>query len=468
MASPQAFREIFAGAGILWQTRTAAYCIGIDEFVPLALVLSLDDGSDLDLIEQRTGIRFLSREKVENLRRGFGDEPETYVLHPTLVGELQEYLRRNSARQWIAASPYPSLFLREFAASAGLPCWSRDWREFRHFSSKRNLKACLEELELPRLPANLIRLRQTRYSEIASQYGAKLVLQLDESAAGLGTAVISSAADFDVAVSRFRDAEVWVSPYAGCLSLNVNAVATDNGTVVGYPNVQIVGQPILHSRPGGHCGNDFTAAAALPGVIRDSIREQTTRIGDWMVARGYRGLFGLDFVVDESCGAPCAVDLNPRWQGSTSLQAQAESRQGRLPLAAAELALQLGFLQGRELVKMADLFCEPLVGGQAFLRSPPGSFWRVRGALKAGAYSFSAEYLRPALRLADLNSTESVVMTGGVPRLGRRVQPGAGLLRLCGLQTAVDPTNGSLLPWLKSLALKVYNLLELEMIEELD
>lgn len=53
----------------MWQTCMASYCIGIDEWAPLGIVLCLDDGSDVDLMEDRLGIRFLSRERAEHCRR---------------------------------------------------------------------------------------------------------------------------------------------------------------------------------------------------------------------------------------------------------------------------------------------------------------------------------------------------------------------------------------------------------------
>lgn len=447
MADPDSFRSLFGGKRLLWQTRTASYCIGLDEWAPLGAVLCLDDGDDLELMEQRCGIRFFSRERVERRRRSFGDEPDTYVCAPEQLKQVLEFLEANRRMDWIAASPYPSAPLKQAAARLSIPCCVRDWSEFQRFGAKSSLRTCLEELDLPRLPARRIRINTARYSELAREFGVRFVLQRDFDAAGRGTRVAGSVEELAAAAEVFAGEEVWVAPYAGPLSFNVNAAATEAGTAVGYPSVQIVGQAVLGGSPHGHCGNDFTAARGADQSLLNGIREQTDRIGCWLAARGYRGLFGLDFVIDERRGLPCAVDLNPRWQGSTSLQAQAESCQGRLPLAAAELAYRLGLLGLRELMGMADGFFEPLAGSQMFPKAQSEGWWCAQEALKAGIYALDLTAWRPGLRLGELQTQDQVVITGGLPRPGRAMQGGSTLARICALRASVNPSTGQLLPW---------------------
>lgn len=462
MDDRHAFRELFSGKRVIWQTRMAAYCLGIDHYVPLAIVLSLDGGSNLDLMQKRAGIQFYSREEAEGRRSDLGDEPESYHLSSATEKELLSLLGQSPHSGWAAVSPYPSTPLRRFATGAGIRHYIRDWEEFLRFGRKTWLRFCLQELDLPRLPARVLCLGQTSYSELASEFGAKFVLQQDLGAAGHGTAVIGSSKDMADAGSRFGCSEVWAAPFAGLLSFNVNAVATGIGTAVGYPSVQIVGQGFLHGAPSGHGGNDFTATAATPPGMLDSVREQSVRIGDCLAAHGYRGLFGLDFVVGENTGTPFAVDLNPRWQASTSLQAQAESRQGRIPMAAAELAWQMGLMGAREFLGMSERFFQPLEGSQVFPKTPPGRWWQARNSMEPGVYSARMEYVRSALRLRELDAPDELVITGGVPRAARPMAAGTGLLRICSLRVAVDAATGRALPWVEEAARRVYERLSLQ------
>ncbi|MCW5978522.1 MAG: hypothetical protein KIT09_10615 [Bryobacteraceae bacterium] len=461
MTDPASFRQVFHRLRLLWQTRLGGYCLGLDEFAPISVVPTLDDGDDLDAMERETGISFCSLERKRGHREEL-DDSGTGLLPHAVEEEVTAAIARNPGGPWAAVSPYPSRSLESFAAAAGMPCHCLDWDAFWWFSSKRNLVSGLAELGLPRLPGRWLNLRGTRYSELRSEFGGRLVAQLDLGAAGSGTAIIESEPQHAAAVERFGESQVWVTPYAGALSFNLNAIAMPAGTVAGYPSVQVVGQQALHSVRGGHGGNDFTATASVGQTIVDAIREQTVRIGAWMASRGYRGLFGLDFVVDESTGAPCAVDLNPRWQGSTALEAQAARRQNRIPLAAVEVAFQLGLLNEAEVLRMSDSFFEPLQGAQVFPRSPASRRTRAGRALSTGIYSSDMRYLRPGLRLHELCSPGELLITGGVPRLGRPMHAGSKLLRLSGLGPAIDPHSGRLLPPLADTVSRLYNQLALE------
>jgi hypothetical protein len=462
MCGPASFRAVFGGGRIAWQTRMASYCLGIDEWAPLGIVLCLDDGGDVDLMEERLGIRFLSREPAEWCRRGYGDEPATYALNGPQQAGLERAIAAPGAGSWLAAGPYPCPHLRQLAERHNLPCRARRWDEFQRFSSKAALRECVEALDLPRLPARLLRFDACRYAELASEFGARFVLQRNADAAGLGTRVIASAKELSDAGERFAGQEVWAAPYAGTLSFNVNAVAAGNGTAVGFPSVQIVGQSVLNSPASGHCGNDFTAASACARGFLDGIREQTACVGRYLADHGYQGLFGLDFVVEDRTGRPCAVDLNPRWQGSTSLQSQAESRQGRLPLAAAELAWRFGLIAAAELMELEDRFFEPLEGSQVFLRTAPGPPQCCRTAVPAGIYSSDLKFRRPALRLSEIGAPEEIVITGGLPRPGRTLAPGSVVARLCRLRASVEPSAGSLHGSVRQAALRLHEALALE------
>ena len=461
MESLSGFRERFGSMRILWQTRLGAYCLGLDEFAPITLVLCLDDGRDFDTITRLNSIRFSSLESVVG-RRDVMDDLGADWLIPALQEEVLAAIGQDPAGDWTAVSPYPGRTLTELSARMGIRCRCVGWECYRWFSRKVSLLAGLAELDLPRLPGRWTRLNQACYRELASEFGSRFVAQLDVGAAGAGTVIVESEAEFVEASNRFGVSEVWITPYASSLSFNVNAIATCQGTVVGYPSIQIVGQGALRSRRAGHCGNDFSAMAQVPRSMAASIREQTVRFGEWMAAQGYRGLFGLDFVVYDVSGEVCAIDLNPRWQGSTSLQAQAERRQGRVPLAAVEMAYQLGLADDIEVIRMADEFFAPIEGSQIFPKSRSPGFWRARGGLDAGIYSSKLTFLRPGLRLHELASPAEVLVTGGIPRPGRPMAPGVTLLRLCSLGAAVDPRSGRTHPWVEEAAQGLYEALDLQ------
>ena len=460
MSSLLDFRERFGRMRILWQTRLGGYCLGLDEFVPIAVILALDDGQDFEAMARHNGIKFHSFEGTIGRRNDLDDLGIDWLIPALQQGVIAE-IEQEPAAEWAAVSPYPSRTLGELSARLGIPCRCPDWATFWRFNRKVTLFDAVTELGLPHLPGRWTRWSRTGYPELASRFGSKFVAQLDVGAGGTGTVIVDSEGAYAAASADLGDSEVWVSSYAGSLSFNVNAIATRQGTAVGYPSVQIVGQAALRSRQAGHCGNDFSAAASVPRALLESIREQTSRIGVWMARQGFHGLFGLDFVVCDATAEACAVDLNPRWQGSTSLEAQAERRQGRVPLAAVELAYQLGLADDGEVMQMADSFFEPLNGSQIFPKNYSPGTWVANGELDAGVYSSNLTLVRPGLRLHDLSSPEEVLLTGGIPRPGRPMESGVTLLRISSLRAAVEPHSGRIHPWVEETVRSLYDSLDL-------
>jgi hypothetical protein len=70
------------------------------------------------------------------------------------------------------------------------------------------------------------------------------------------------------------------------------------------------------------------------------IEDSTRRIGGWLRRHGYRGSFGVDYLVHD--GKPLFTEVNPRFQGSTHLSCHISVRQGESCLMLEHLAALLG------------------------------------------------------------------------------------------------------------------------------
>jgi hypothetical protein len=467
MPAWQSFRELFYPLRILWQNRSGFYCVGLDAFCPIAMVTSLDCGREYPRIEQRTGIRMLGLENLGR-KRAKPHEQALEGIVSALKPSIVEAVRAHPAGSWAFVCPLPcralpSLALELGCKSACHPADLCDW-----LNDKRNFFGGLDTLGLPRLPGQWMRLSNLRYGELRASIGAHLVAQTVTGSSGSGTAFIRSEQDLLEAGRVVGDDPVWVAPEVRGPSINLNAMVLDRSVVVGCPNIQLVGLEMLSSKPGMYCGNDYTAAATLDAAILAAVHEQTQRIGGWLSTVGYHGLFGLDFVVDPASARPYAVDLNPRWQGSTALGAQAEARSGRLPLAAAEIAWKLGVLGEDEIVRRDGQFFAPLAASQMSLRLDAPGWSTITGEVEPGVYSSAprAEFRRAGIGLDDLAEPAEALVTGGVPSPGYRVGPGSHLLRVYGLQPLIDLASGQPLPWARQFASTMYAALRLEPAED--
>ncbi len=436
--------DLFHGMRIAWQCRAGHYCAGLVHQCPIDIVACMDDSPTHDLITADTGTVFLNYEKTRGRLAG---DSALDGLVPAVRGELLALLRRPSARSWVLAAASTTESLRDFAAEAGFAFVGNAPQLIAWLNDKTNFFRALESLSLPQIRARWIRLSACRYSEIASEMGYSFVVQLAHGISGSGTSFISSEQAYADAVARFGDEPVRAAPDLGDLSVNINAIAAEECVIVSCPSVQLTGLAMLGAERGMYCGNDFIAAAGLPRRAVSAVVEQTDRIGRWLSSLGFHGLFGLDFVIDPASDAAYAVDLNPRWQGSTTALTLAEAKAGRLSLAAADLAWRTGSLAESDLRRLAATFLEPVAAAHISLRSGASGSSLVSGKLEPGVYSSDLSFMRSGFRLEDLAQPDELLVTGGVPRQGATMGPGAHVLRVACERQVLDLATLVPLPW---------------------
>ncbi|MGD0014052.1 MAG: hypothetical protein ABSD56_06460 [Bryobacteraceae bacterium] len=459
-----AYQELFRHQNILWQIRWGFSCLGLYRLCPIRIVACVDDSPTHDLIAQRGGIRFFSLESKTG-RHTHGRDADLDRILPSFREPIESALGERSDGRWVVVSPLASRALAAFAVETGreLVCPPPELGHW--LNDKANFLAALSAIGLPRLPGRWLRLAEARYAEIASEMGAAtFVAQLARGLSGSGTAFIGSEEEYARAGTRFGDVPTWVAPDVGNLSFNINAIAMESGVVVSAPNVQLAGLPMLCCRRRGmYCGNDYTATRDVPAETLVTVEEQTERIGRWLASLGFRGLFGLDFVADPSSGRVYAVDLNPRWQGSTNLLTQAEVKAGRLPLAVAELAYRMGLLGETEILRHKDGFLQPLMASQVSLRCGAPGWVRVAGDVQPGIYSLApgGAFLRAGLELVDLGAADEILVIGGVPRQGAWIEEGAHVLRASAEWQVMDLSRMKPLPWVEPAVRNLYELVDL-------
>ena len=456
-------RDLFGSAWIGWFCWNGHYSLGLSQYCPLAVVLCVDDSELYDDVERCQGIQFFSLERHTGRRFERRDSAAEDVV-PRYRAALEEALRRAAERRRIFAASMAPASLAAIAHQYGCELIANPPELCRWLGDKTNLQAALQQLGLPRIPGTWMRLSESRYSEIARELGTDLVAQLPHGNGGSGTIFLSSEAGYRLAGELFGDSCVWVARDLGQLSVNINALALTSGVIVSCPSVQLEGLAAAGARRGLYCGNDFVSAQDLPSEILEDVSDQTLRLGWWLASLGYRGLFGLDFVIDQATSRAFAVDLNPRWQGSTAPLSLAEQSMGRLPLAVADLASRAGVLGESEIRRNADRFREPVSAAHLCLRCPDSHWSRVDGDLRPAVYDFAVrdEPLRPGCRYSDLENPGEILVTGSAPRRGTLLGPRAHALRFATNQQIFDVASFSLLPWYGQAVTKLWSALALQ------
>lgn len=106
-----------------------------------------------------------------------------------------------------------------------------------------------------------------------------------------------------------------VSPYLNSVSANTHVFVAENQTVLSPGSIQIVE---LRENQLCYRGGDFIAFRNLSAEVRERIKNLSFLIANLLRNKNYRGIAGIDFIIDEQENVYCA-EINPRFQASTLL-----------------------------------------------------------------------------------------------------------------------------------------------------
>jgi biotin carboxylase len=207
------------------------------------------------------------------------------------------------------------------AAAAGLEI-AHPSAELRHRLDSKIVTTQLgNEAGVPSAP-NVLG-RAAGYDELAALaesagLGDDLVVQTPYGDSGKTTFFIRGQRDWDRYAQDMADQELKVMKRINVRAAAVEAVLTRHGTVVGPLMTDLTGHPELTPHQGGWCGNDIFPDALSPEHL-ERARLLTQKLGDRLMAEGYRGFLEVDYLADADTGELYLGEINPRISGVTSM-----------------------------------------------------------------------------------------------------------------------------------------------------
>ncbi len=159
----------------------------------------------------------------------------------------------------------------------------------------------------------------------------KFILQFNFAHTGNGTFLIDSAESLEKIKNQFPERPVRVLTYIEGPTFTNNNVVWGKKVLSGPLNYQITGLSPFTNRPFATIGNDWQ----IPNKILTKEQKKNyytlaTKVGEKLAASGWKGLFGIDVVVDEKTGKIYLIEVNARQPASTTceslLQKENETR----------------------------------------------------------------------------------------------------------------------------------------------
>ena len=410
-------------------------------------IIAYRDSRDLDDIGRYCGIFSLQRDHPEE-----GATPEDSVDSTFLLRnpQVQDYISNAGKRV--------QLFVYQSTEGIEEVCGKFGWNIIGNpalmrmeFGDKGRFRQILKQLGLPIIPGEQISreaLMGRGYRHFSLLYGKDMVFQLPDITKGGGRSTFFIRSEMDymkflrcISNGRYRGYQVRTINVATLIEgfpASVAVCATRHGALVSSIQTQVMDIPEVlkvHRGNGFFCGHDWTYRKYSPSLNEQAMRIAQTLSG-YMWAKGYRGIFGIDLVVDEKAHVVYPVECNTRYTGAFPMLSMLHVRNGAIPMDLFHILEFLDVDYEIDVDALNEAYRRPIGGGHIILFNKSHVPLKVGRDVRSGVYRYDPrghriEFMREGLGYEDLRGDDEFILTDGVPRKENIVVFNDELTRMC-------------------------------------
>ncbi|TAN32507.1 NUDIX domain-containing protein [Patescibacteria group bacterium] len=153
--------------------------------------------------------------------------------------------------------------------------------------------------------------------------GKPFIVQFNRSHTGLGTILVESKKQLQEIREKFPRRDVRVTEYIKGPLFTNNNVVWGNRVFVGNISYQITGLKPFTDMPFATIGNDWSMPRKiLTEEQAAQYKKIAIEVGERLASQGWKGLYGIDAVIDEAGGQVYLVEVNARQPASASFESQ--------------------------------------------------------------------------------------------------------------------------------------------------
>ncbi len=463
ISSVEDIKNIFKGlkTPIFYVANSADHGVGLEKIIPNFHIICIDHDDEVDYLEKH-GVKIFCLEKENGKKNVIFRNSALLLREPMVI----DYIKKNSSED----CP-PAIVLFKPSAAAEKIASFHHWKMLNNsakltdeLEDKLNFAFIAKFLNIKTPEIEIIDLSRISYWELKKYYD-HFVIQFGKGFAGNSTFFVQKKGDYSKFMHKnlpedgvSRPVPVKVSKFIKGAPATINACVHSGAVYVGEPCYQITGEAVCTASRGATCGNDWFD---FPEGARKKIFEVTSTIGQYLVKKGYQGIFGLDLIISKKDNEVYLIEINPRLVASIPFYTKLEIKNDIIPMFALHILDFLGIKF--ELEKNVDQK-EILIkrGAQLLIRNIGDKTQTVNGDLKAGVYNFqngSLVHLREGYSIDDVRDQSEFIVLPAAH--GRVLKPETDAARLEFLSPLLDSSR-HLSPESNNLAGEIYKKLKLK------
>lgn len=315
------------------------------------------------------------------------------------------------------------------------------------FENKKIFRETLEKVGLEPIPGEVFRIsdfNEAVFEKLQQKYGTRLVLKLPEvrQGGGIGLTFVEQKRElsrFWERVERFKKLYnlqyVIIEKQIEGISPSITGCITRFGVLSGIVQTQItdIGEVIDIKRGGGmFVGHDWSYRH-YSEKIQNQARQIAKKFGEYLYQKGYRGIFGIDLIVEDKTDKVYPCECNPRLTGAFPVYSMMQLKQGEPPFDIFHLLEHLNIDYQMDFPTVQQVYRQKKEGAHLILNNKTAEWLKIEGEIKAGVYRWTngqLVFVRPGFSLLDIQEPDEFVLTDGVPFKGEIIKPNLRILKI--------------------------------------
>ncbi len=280
-------------------------------------------------------IDYLKKEKVPVLCLDDGSMKNSgKILENKKVINYIKRKSKNRKANIITFKPSPKL--QKICDENKFGYLGNDWKLNRKFEDKVEFVNITNKLKIPNAQSKIAIIEDSDKFKKMFNLEEGCVVQLPRGFSGNSTFLINNKNSLNDIIEKYKNRKVKIAKYLRGDTYTINACAGKFGVAVSQPIFQITGLTAYNKNSLGTSGNDYARGGEMASEQKKKIFDYIKKIGEYMRKSGYKGWFGLDFIISQN--SVDLIEINPRFTASVGVFTKLQIQSGQIPFLFLHLA----------------------------------------------------------------------------------------------------------------------------------
>ncbi len=302
---------------------------------------------------------------------------------------------------------------------------------------RRFFRQLIRYLKLPEIQGDIYPIEEIHvrgFEQWTDALGPGFAVQLPEisQGGGRGTFFIQSASDYNVLCERLKE-NTWRGIHLDSVSIrhledgipaSIAVCLTEHGQLLSGLQRQLIDLHYCRDIPedGIFCGHAWDNAFRSESVIKEA-QDQACLIGKHIASMGYRGIFGIDFVIQMDNERVWPIEINPRFTGAFPMISQLHILNGIIPMDVFHILEFMGMPYEVDIEELNSMYAKPLRGSHVLMFNVSQKDIAEENKAGAGLYELdpvtgTVTFIKGAFDYGDIKNDRQFIIIDGPPDTG--------------------------------------------------